>query len=40
MDVVSEGGMIESVMPVEVTHVDGNRVVVRQITNTTEQEST
>ena len=33
LDVVSEGELIEPGTPVEVTRVDGNRIVVRQITN-------
>jgi membrane-bound serine protease (ClpP class) len=38
VDVVSEGELIEPGTPVEVTRVDGNRIVVRQITNTNEKE--
>jgi membrane-bound serine protease (ClpP class) len=38
VDVVSEGDLIEPGTPVEVTRVDGNRIVVRQITNTNEKE--
>ena len=37
VDVVSEGGMIEPGTPVEVTRVDGNRIVVRQTTNNNEE---
>jgi membrane-bound serine protease (ClpP class) len=40
VDVVSEGELIEPGTPVEVTRVDGNRIVVRQITNTNEKEDT
>ncbi|HUG76197.1 MAG TPA: NfeD family protein [Burkholderiales bacterium] len=40
VDVVSEGEMIEPGTPVEVTRVDGNRIVVRQITNINEKEGT
>jgi len=38
VDVVSEGDLIEPGTPVEVTRVDGNRIVVRQITNANEKE--
>ena len=38
VDVVSDGEMIEPGTPIEVTRVDGNRIVVRQITNTNEKE--
>jgi len=38
VDVVSEGELIEPGTPVEVIRVDGNRIVVRQITNTSEKE--
>jgi membrane-bound serine protease (ClpP class) len=38
VDVVSEGELIEPGTAVEVTRVDGNRIVVRQITNTNEKE--
>jgi membrane-bound serine protease (ClpP class) len=37
VDVVSEGELIEPGMPVEVTRVDGNRIVVRPITNSNEK---
>jgi membrane-bound serine protease (ClpP class) len=40
VDVVSDGELIEPGTPVEVTRVDGNRVVVRQINNTNEKEDT
>lgn len=40
VDVVSEGDLIAPGTPVEVTRVDGNRVVVRQITPTHEKEDT
>jgi len=40
VDVVSEGELIEPGTPVEVTRVDGNRIVVRQIINTNEKEDT
>jgi len=36
VDVVSEGDLIEPGTPIEVTRVDGNRIVVRPITNITE----
>jgi membrane-bound serine protease (ClpP class) len=39
VDVVSEGGMIEPGTPIEVTRVDGNRIVVRQTTNINEEKS-
>ncbi len=38
VDVVSEGELIEPGTPVEVTRVDGNRIVVRPITNINERE--
>jgi len=38
VDVVSDGELIEPGTPVEVTRVDGNRIVVRQITNTNQKE--
>ena len=38
VDVVSDGELIEAGTPVEVTRVDGNRIVVRQITNTNQKE--
>jgi membrane-bound serine protease (ClpP class) len=38
VDVVSEGELIEPGTPVEVIRVDGNRIVVRPITNTNEKE--
>jgi membrane-bound serine protease (ClpP class) len=38
VDVVSEGELIEPGTPVEVTRVDGNRIVVRQITNINQEE--
>jgi len=38
VDVVSEGELIEPGTPVEVTRVDGNRIVVRPITNINEKE--
>ena len=38
VNVVSEGDLIEPGTPVEVTRVDGNRIVVRQITNANEKE--
>jgi membrane-bound serine protease (ClpP class) len=38
VDVVSDGELIEPGTPVEVTRIDGNRIVVRQITNTKEKE--
>ena len=38
VDVVSEGELIEPGMPVEVIRVDGNRIVVRAVTNTNEKE--
>jgi membrane-bound serine protease (ClpP class) len=37
VDVVSEGELIDAGQFVEVTHVDGNRIVVRQVTNTNER---
>jgi membrane-bound serine protease (ClpP class) len=40
VDVVSEGELIEPGTPIEVLRVDGNRIVVRQITNTNEKEET
>ena len=40
VDVVSEGELIEPGTPVEVIRVDGNRIVVRPITNTNEKEET
>ena len=40
VDVVSEGELIEPGTPVEVMRVDGNRIVVRQITNTNQKEET
>jgi membrane-bound serine protease (ClpP class) len=40
VDVVSEGELIEPGTPIEVMRVDGNRIVVRQITNTNEKEET
>ena len=39
VDVVSEGGMIEPGTPIEVTRVDGNRIVVRQTTNINEEKN-
>ncbi|MBI3043183.1 MAG: nodulation protein NfeD [Betaproteobacteria bacterium] len=39
VDVVSEGGMIEPGTPIEVTRVDGNRIVVRPTTNINEERS-
>jgi membrane-bound serine protease (ClpP class) len=38
VDVVSDGELIEPGALLEVTRVDGNRIVVRQITNTNEKE--
>ena len=38
VDVVSEGELIDAGQIVEVTRVDGNRIVVRQVTNTSEKE--
>ena len=38
LDVVSDGELIEPGTPVEVTRVDGNRIVVRQTTNTNQKE--
>ncbi|HEX6318221.1 MAG TPA: NfeD family protein [Burkholderiales bacterium] len=38
VDVVSDGELIEPGTPVEVTRVDGNRIVVRQITHTNQKE--
>jgi membrane-bound serine protease (ClpP class) len=38
VDVVSDGELIEPGTPVEVTRVDGNRIVVRQTTHTNEKE--
>ncbi|HEX6266648.1 MAG TPA: NfeD family protein, partial [Burkholderiales bacterium] len=38
VDVVSDGELIDPGTPVEVTRVDGNRIVVRQITHTKEKE--
>ncbi len=38
VDVVSDGELIEPGTPVEVTRVDGNRIVVRQLPNTNERE--
>ena len=38
VDVVSEGELIEPGTPVEVTRVDGNRIVVRQIRNINQEE--
>jgi len=38
VDVVSDGELIEPGAPVEVTRVDGNRIVVRQTTHTNEKE--
>jgi membrane-bound serine protease (ClpP class) len=38
VDVVSEGEMIEPGTPVEVTRVDGNRIVVRQATHINQEE--
>lgn len=38
VDVVSEGEMIDPGTPIEVTRVDGNRIVVRQIANTNDKE--
>ena len=40
VDVVSEGELIEPGTPIEVTRVDGNRIVVRQISKTNEKEQT
>jgi membrane-bound serine protease (ClpP class) len=40
VDVVSEGDLIEPGTPVVVIRVDGNRIVVRQITKTNEKEDT
>lgn len=40
VDVVSEGEPIEPGTPIEVTRVDGNRIVVRQIMNTTRRSET
>ena len=40
VDVVSEGELIEPGTPVEVAHVDGNRIVVRRITNINAKEDT
>jgi membrane-bound serine protease (ClpP class) len=40
VDVVSEGELIEPGTPVEVIRVDGNRIVVRQTTNTNQEEKT
>jgi len=40
VDVVSEGELIEPGTPVEVIRVDGNRIVVRQTTNTNKEEKT
>ncbi|HSA90964.1 MAG TPA: NfeD family protein [Burkholderiales bacterium] len=39
VDVVSEGDLIEPGTPIEVIRVDGNRIVVRPITNTNEEET-
>lgn len=33
VDVVSDGALVERGAPIEVTHVDGNRIVVRQLSN-------
>ena len=38
VDVVSDGELIEPGAPLEVTRVDGNRIVVRQITNSNDKE--
>jgi membrane-bound serine protease (ClpP class) len=38
VDVVSEGELVERGIPVEVTRVDGNRIVVRTITNANDRE--
>jgi membrane-bound serine protease (ClpP class) len=40
VDVVSEGELVEPGTPVEVIRVDGNRIVVRPVTNTNEKEHT
>jgi membrane-bound serine protease (ClpP class) len=40
VDVVSEGELIEPGTPIEVIRVDGNRVVVRSVTNTKERDAT
>ena len=40
VDVVSDGELIDPGTPVEVTRVDGNRIVVRPITNINEEEDT
>jgi len=40
VDVVSEGELIEPGTPVQVARVDGNRIVVRRITNINEKEGT
>jgi membrane-bound serine protease (ClpP class) len=40
VDVVSEGGLIEAGVPVEVTRVDSNRIVVRPVANINEKEDT
>ncbi len=40
VDVVSEGEMIDPGTPIEVARVDGNRIVVRRITNINEREHT
>jgi len=37
VDVVSDGELIDAGQPIEVTRVDGNRIVVRQVTNTNER---
>lgn len=40
VDVVSEGELIEPDTPIEVTRVDGNRIVVRPITGTNKEDDT
>jgi membrane-bound serine protease (ClpP class) len=39
VDVVSEGDLVEPGTPIEVIRVDGNRIVVRRITNTNKEEN-
>ena len=38
LDVVSEGDLIDANETIVVTRVDGNRIVVRQVTNTNAKE--
>lgn len=40
VDVVSEGELIEPGTPIEVIRVDGNRIVVRSVTNTNQRDGT